>query len=327
MTTSTVAPEIVAFARGVRAALADLPPEEVDDLTEGLEADLTESLAEDLRRTLPDPVAYAAELRTAAGLPGRPATKQRPLGGLFDVWQSMRAQLADAVSASPPLTDLGQFLVSLRPVWWVARGLVATWVVALFLGGPMGIFGPFWFVLIGAVVVSVQWGRGQWGFPGVRRIVMVGNVLAVLAIPILWSAGWWGSQPAPYDASAEDSAPGLYLDGERLTNIYAYDSAGKPLTGIQLFDQDGRPLDPFGLSEGDGQPCAVDDCTSLYVPSRLVTGQSVFNIFPLDAVQAAVDEMTEQEAPVPGATPSAPPAPFVQVPAVQAPQEVAQPNQ
>ena len=72
-----MAPEIVTFAEGVRAALADLPAEEVDDLTEGLEADLAESLAEDLRRTLPDPVAYAAELRLAAGLPGRAAPARR----------------------------------------------------------------------------------------------------------------------------------------------------------------------------------------------------------------------------------------------------------
>ena len=43
MTTSTVTPEIVEFAQGVRAALADLPAEEVDDLTEGLEADLAEA--------------------------------------------------------------------------------------------------------------------------------------------------------------------------------------------------------------------------------------------------------------------------------------------
>ena len=71
MTTSTVTPEIVEFAQGVRAALADLPAEEVDDLTEGLEADLAEAYAEDLQRELPDPAAYATELRAAAGLPMR----------------------------------------------------------------------------------------------------------------------------------------------------------------------------------------------------------------------------------------------------------------
>ena len=50
MSTSTVTPEIRRFADGVRAALADLPADEVEDVTEGLEADLAESLAEDLRR-------------------------------------------------------------------------------------------------------------------------------------------------------------------------------------------------------------------------------------------------------------------------------------
>jgi hypothetical protein len=71
MTTSTVTPEIAEFAQGVRAALADLPAEEVDDLTDGLEADLAEAYAEDLQRELPDPAAYATELRAAAGLPMR----------------------------------------------------------------------------------------------------------------------------------------------------------------------------------------------------------------------------------------------------------------
>ena len=83
MTTSTVTPEIVEFAQGVRAALADLPAEEVDDLTEGLEADLAEAYAEDLQRELPDPAAYATELRAAAGLPLRAkAAKTGVLAGL-----------------------------------------------------------------------------------------------------------------------------------------------------------------------------------------------------------------------------------------------------
>ena len=67
-----VAGGVAAYVREVRAELADLPIEDVDDLTGGMEADLTELAAEcggDLAGRLGSPQLYAAELRSAAGLP------------------------------------------------------------------------------------------------------------------------------------------------------------------------------------------------------------------------------------------------------------------
>ena len=63
------------YVERVRAALADLPPEDLDELTGGLEADLREQAGElppgtDLAAAFGAPTAYAAELRAAAGLPG-----------------------------------------------------------------------------------------------------------------------------------------------------------------------------------------------------------------------------------------------------------------
>lgn len=66
-----VTTEITEFARNVREQLADLPTDDVDDLTDGLEADMAEAFADSSNHELPDPVAYALELRTAAGLPPR----------------------------------------------------------------------------------------------------------------------------------------------------------------------------------------------------------------------------------------------------------------
>ena len=62
------------YVERVRAALADLPPEDLDELTGGLEADLREQAGElppgpDLAAAFGAPTAYA-ELRAAAGLPG-----------------------------------------------------------------------------------------------------------------------------------------------------------------------------------------------------------------------------------------------------------------
>ena len=68
MNSTRIPAEISAFATSVRHALGDLPAQEVDDLTDGLEADLAQVYAGEHPRALPDPSAYAMELRTAAGL-------------------------------------------------------------------------------------------------------------------------------------------------------------------------------------------------------------------------------------------------------------------
>ena len=84
MTTSTqTSPDIAAFAAAVRDALADLPRGEVDELTDGLEADLTDRSLEPDAPDLGDALAYADELRLAAGLPRGPLprAKRRSLAG------------------------------------------------------------------------------------------------------------------------------------------------------------------------------------------------------------------------------------------------------
>jgi hypothetical protein len=330
MTTSTVQPEIVRFAAGVRAALADLPAEEVDDLTEGLEADLAESLAEDLRRTLPDPVTYAAELRAAAGLPGRTA-KRGALSSLVDAWSGAQKDVANAIAHHPGLASVAGFVADLRPAWWIVRAWLATWLLAAFFGMEDGYWfdGVWWVVLLGLVIVSVQWGRGRWGFQGLRGLVLAGNVAAALALlPVLSAAQSWGGET---DYAEPYEAPGLTFNGQQLTNIFAYDAAGNPLADVQLFDQDGHPLEPFGTEPGD-VPCGDGDCSTVFVPSLLATGRSVYNVFPLKAAASTWDEVQQRDVPAPGATATAPTAPLAQVPAVQVPtpqptQPVAAPNE
>ncbi len=95
----TVAMEVRDYVVGVRAALADLPPEDVEEFTTGMEADLAERLAEPgdgtLRDRLGEPDAYAAELRSAAGLPPRAALVQskKPVAQrLSDRWASLQRE-------------------------------------------------------------------------------------------------------------------------------------------------------------------------------------------------------------------------------------------
>jgi len=75
-----VADDVAAYVREVRSELVDLPAEDVDDLTAGMEADLSELAAEaggDLFARLGSPSRYAAELRSAAGMPERSAGRGR----------------------------------------------------------------------------------------------------------------------------------------------------------------------------------------------------------------------------------------------------------
>lgn len=314
MSTSTVTPEIARFADGVRAALADLPSEEVDDLTEGLEADLAESLAEDLRRTLPDPVAYAAELRLAAGLPGR-VPKRGALGGLAETWLNAREGVADAIGRNPALASAADFLTVLRPAWWIVRGWLAAWLAASFFGMESGyaVSGAWWLVLAASVIVSVQWGRGRWTFTGLRGLIVIGNVIAAVALlPVLEAANTGGGD-SYYAEPAADVSQGLTMNGQPVENIYAYDSAGNPINGVQLFDVDGKPIDPFR---------DVDVTSLQQTPATLETGAEAYNVYPLAITKVIWDQHGDL---VPDPNPDAGKAaayangPFLKVPAVQPP--------
>lgn len=335
VTPSIGSAQIAAFAQGVRDALADLPAEEVDDLTEGLEADLAEAYAEDLQRELPDPAAYATELRAAAGLPQRPKpASSGVLASLLTSSKDVKTDLLVAIRRNPGLSSALGFVDSLRPLWWITRAWLAAWLVAAFFGSERG-FGMepgWWLVLLVFAVISVQWGRGRWLARGVPTLIVLGNVVAVVAFtPVLAAADGWDS--GGYEQGFEDGLSGatndssaLALYGQPVTNIFAFDADGKALDNVQLFDQSGKPLGPYGPEAGNGIPCGDEDCMTLVQAGRLETGQSAYNIFPLRTVQAHWDDETGATVPNQGAAPVEPPAPYVSVPAVDAPKKVAKSN-
>ncbi|MDR7086117.1 hypothetical protein J2X11_000956 [Aeromicrobium panaciterrae] len=320
MTTSTVTPEIATFAQGVRAALADLPADEVDDLTEGLEADLAEAYAEDLQRELPDPAAYAAELRLAAGLPVRSKVKSGLLSGLGDGLRDTKRDIGIAIRRNPALAGIADFLVSLRPVWWVLRAWLATWLVAAFFGGERGYWfgGTGWFLVLAAfVAISVQWGRGKWRSDRALPLIALGNVFAVVALlPVMAAADDW--QSSYVDEVYSPAPSGTSIDGEQVSNIFAFDAKGNPLTGVQLFDQSGRPLN-MG-SDTTGPECDVTcEVDIVRLPRILDNGRTAWNVFPLSEAreeQTTYDEMTNSYVLNSGEKASAPTSPFVKVPAL-----------
>lgn len=325
MTTSTVTPEIAKFAQGVRAALADLPADEVDDLTDGLEADLAEAYAEDLQRELPDPSAYATELRLAAGLPVRTKVHRGALSGIGDGLRETRRDIGIAIRRNSALSGFADFLVTLRPVWWVLRAWLATWLVAAFFGSEQGYWfsGAGWFLVLAAfIAISVQWGRGEWRGKGVAPLIVLGNVVAVIALlPVMaaaddWNSGDVGEFDAGYSAGADSvlndqGLKGLAFNGHLLENIYVYDAAGKPLHDVQLFDVDGQPL--VTNRDGDVSPVVPE-------PVKLETGEEAYNIYPLKVTSMVwndAGEFVPEPTPDVDKTKAFKDGPFIKVPAVQ----------
>ncbi|SEN34092.1 hypothetical protein [Cryobacterium luteum] len=302
--TATTIQSIRDFAIAVRAALSDLPTDDVDELTDGLEADLTEQAADvdagDLAVPdfeLGDPVAYADELRGAAGLPVRGTDETARVPQL----RRLRTRVGDArvgaarrIRSSAAGAALLDFLLALRPAWWVLRGWVVYAVVAVFAGGALSTVptDPLrWVVLTAFVVLSVQWGRGRWlpwrWLPGFRTVVSVCAVL-VLPIVLLATAQNAGAQNSAYLDYNPAPLPGLMQNGEQVTNVFAYDADGQPLTDVQLFDQDGRSLNVVNDPANTNYLPQLDKAgeQDMVVPSLLVPAGGGWNVFPLRLVSS-----------------------------------------
>jgi hypothetical protein len=321
MTTTTVPTEITQFAQRVRAELSDLPEDDLDDLTDGLEADLAESLEEDPTRELPDPVAYAIELRTAAGLPAQETPGRGVRGAFRSMALGLRGtgnQVAESLRGNAVTAGLLDFAVTLRPVWWVLRAWVAYQFIAAFFGsgGPVLPYEAWWWLILFILIaVSVQLGRGRWrNVWALTPLIVVGNIVAAAALLPLFAATHAWSAPfedvAHVEAEAEPS--GLAMNGRPLTNIHAYGPDGKPMAGVQLFDQDGTPLTLSRDSVYNACPGA--SCDELHPESiQLETGEQARNVFPLNLVPMVYDEFGDLSPARPGEA-EVPEAPFVKVP-------------
>lgn len=328
MTETLVRDDIHAFAAAVRAHLADLPADDVDDLLDGLEADLADQAAEagdDF--TLPDAGGYAAELRAAAGLPeAGTAAPPRPRVPLWRRARDRADRLVTALRAHAFGAWLIDTLVALRPVWWLLRGAVLFLLLVVFVGAPrptgydlvnraLAITTLPGILLFAALLVlSVQWGRGRWAPVRWLRGVRVGvSIVAIVTAPFLLAGTVDDARSLLISdraaAATVSSTPGLALDGERVRNIFAYDADGQPVERVQLFDQNGRPLTTVGAVDagmewdpyfyGGGGPTTVSESIAGRTP--------VWNAFPLREVTEPWSDPTDALAPA---------FPFTQVPAL-----------
>lgn len=282
--TDTIAPEVAAFAAEVRAALADLPRDEVDELTDGLEADLAERLDDARDADLGDPREYAAELRAAAGYPaGAPRRRFTPGATLLRELRELRDAWAAFVDRHRVLRGTTAMLASLRPAWWVFRGwLLYLLVCTVLLGGPMIPTDLVtWSVLVASVVVSVQIGRAVWlKHDGVRAALKVVDVVLLVISPFVVAALIGTTQAV---ASNEPWFPNQLMLGDRpIDNIFVYDEAGELVERAQLFDQDGRPLD---LVQDESEYWVGSNGT-IVVPAD-EPGYPRWNVYPLEVATDA----------------------------------------
>ncbi|QNE47783.1 hypothetical protein F1C58_13340 [Glaciihabitans sp. INWT7] len=312
MTTATSIDQTIAdFAARVRRRLDDLPDEEIEDLTEGLEADLTEKA---LDEELGDPDAYATELRSAAGLPPRAAKSVMPWS--IDSIRLLQALAASRIRRNRIAGAVLDFAIILRPAWWMLRAWAA-FELAILIAGGRGIVSalpdtPFrWFIFAALAIVSVQWGRNLW-LPRWMNVVRdLVNVMAILALPFLLTAlasssGWAYAQSV--NVQPEPAPAGLTRNGGSVTNIFAYDADGAPITGVQLFDQNGKPLS----AKPPGEDFTTMSDGRMLVPSTEVTNGNGWNVYPLESIPLnSIDNMTGRPRADATATPVQ--APFARV--------------
>ncbi|MFT4263226.1 MAG: hypothetical protein QM572_07590 [Nocardioides sp.] len=250
------------FLAAVRAELSDLSVTDRAEITDGLEADLAELVADRGPEALGDPVAYARELRSAAGIPERSGTRtaRRSLGDRITALLDAARAVADRQIARLP-GDHQPLIDWLRPLWWIVRGAAIGGIYAGNDGlGP----GPV-IVAITGVAISVQLGRGRL-WPGGRRGVLARVVLlavnaasvvaAIVSVSLIndaqqhsfWNGWESGYEEAQGEYGSVDAGPahtdeaGIYSDGHWVSQVFPYDAAGNPLVGVQLFDQTGRPI-------------------------------------------------------------------------------------
>ncbi|WP_147795777.1 hypothetical protein [Cellulomonas sp. Y8] len=309
------APATVAeYAARVRQHLAGMPAEQVDDLTDGLEADLADALADevapvgahgDLIALFGPPADYARELRVAAGLPepepvpARRGLRARVRGMRADV-RSTALRATAGMRRQPWWPGLRDFGLAVRPLWWVLRAWVVYQLLLQLAGGRYAYGGgkggwvpadlPTWVLLTGLVVVSVQWGRGLWLPRSGRWLPAATGALAVvLLIPaVIWAGNgavrWQTGYDTAYVEQPSDGIPredGVWVDGMQVSNLFVYDADGNPLSDVQVYDDRGRPVRTT-TDEGWSTwslPGVTEDWN--FLPATDEDGRTRWNVYPL----------------------------------------------
>ena len=304
---SRVDAEVEAYVGLVRAALRDLPAEDVEDLTGGLEADLSELAAESeepLIARLGEPSAYAAELRAAAGFPPPGPPPAEPKESWWRRTQQSWSARWEGWRAEHP------WLEKARPIWWVTRGAV----LALFAFAVLGAGVNLPLMILGAGL-SFWVGLLQDGWVDWRRtLVRVANVAAaVLLLPALVAvADRGGSAAGPVEDIDSVPSQGTFVDGESPAGFFVYDGDGQRVEGARIFTDQGNAVtvNPWDYWDGEGDeprssrvdtfPITLGDLdgwsgwTVDYGQGTWTPPMAIPPAFPIDPSQRSTAEPTEE---------------------------------
>ncbi|HLF44107.1 MAG TPA: hypothetical protein VJA46_11380 [Acidimicrobiia bacterium] len=233
----TLSPAKARYLEQVRDQLSDLPEEEREEIVQDLEAHLAELDDGRIEAELGDPVAFAAEFRSSAGL-DEPTHLPR-----WDAVRRLRDRLDDRAQRLARFTHWS----TVRPVWIWARGwlVICAWALAntgqIFRRFPVPAIGSS--SLTGLILVVMATALSIWLDQGpevpLRRLG---------SMTFSFIAGWAlvGTLLNPIYIDTEE-VDYQYFDrlttaeGNSVTNIYAYDLEGNPVE-VLLFDSEGRPL-------------------------------------------------------------------------------------
>jgi hypothetical protein len=267
---STAQDEITAYVEGVRTALAGLPEATRDELIEDLPEHLAEVMAEGsgtLIERLGTPEAYASELRATAGFvggfPEPPVSNWVPLTEVRDDVLRLLGKADVKVGPVIGYEKASDFLVLLRPGWWVLRGYLAAMVISYLFDdsrSSMGLLprigGSDLFALVlllGCVIVSILLGRRAVAglVPWARYALWSGTtVLVLFALGGFLSADS-SSRTAGYSDTSNYGGGNPYSN---VQDVFVYDSQGHLVQNARLFDQDGSPI-----QLGQGLPAVCTD--------------------------------------------------------------------
>lgn len=277
----TTQDEITEYVRAVREAL---PESTGHELLEDLPEHLAEVLAEGtgtLVERLGTPEAYAAELLSTAGyVGGFPDAPPAAPGKLAELGAAVMEKLRAAdVRVGPVLgyARASEFLLLLRPAWWVLRGYLVAMLVAWALndGGAVGLLPRVGGSAIVAIVLlaagiyaSIWFGRrtATGLAKGPRYALYAGTtVLVLIAIGAFFNADSTTLNES-YQTVNYDNNP--YGD---VQDVYVYDQQGRLVPNARIFDQDGQPIrmgNPYCYDPAAGGQVAVTTRGYPFCPSN-----------------------------------------------------------
>ncbi|WP_243057347.1 hypothetical protein [Nocardioides sp. SR21] len=246
--------DLVRYVGDVRAQLADLPAEVVEELTEGLAADLAELVEERGSEALSSPEEYAAELRAAAGLGQRAGRPRREWGlsrAAMDAMDAAHVHWDRLLDAFPG--DVRGFITVLQPVWWVVRAWVAWMVAQDVTGATVGFADGSWLIALGVcVVVSVQLGRRAWGVARLLRASVLAR-LALVVLNVFAVAMLPGAADRAAYRIAEDRAWVYVNDVVPAYNESVVTYEGRQACVLHVFDADGERVKGGYVWDASGQ--------------------------------------------------------------------------